>query len=167
MRNVFAMSTLAAAVMLIGCETGPDAAARDVAAIDAPPPEPAVIPPEQVDWQPAPPVLEEGAELAVVEGNPEEAGPFTVRMRMPDGYRIAPHWHPHVERVTVLEGTLHLGIGEQFDADATEPLATGSYFYLPPELPHFVIAEDETVIQVSGDGPFDAVYVDPDDDPRN
>jgi quercetin dioxygenase-like cupin family protein len=41
----------------------------------------------------------------VLEGDPRKPGPFTMRVSFPDGYRIAPHFHPTAERVTVLQGT--------------------------------------------------------------
>lgn len=41
-----------------------------------------------------PPMLPQGAELAVLSGNLIESGPFVLRMRMPGGYATAPHTHP-------------------------------------------------------------------------
>jgi quercetin dioxygenase-like cupin family protein len=151
----------AIAFTLAGCEPGPGVANT------TPPPDTVIVPAAEVDWQPAPPALEEGAEIAVLDGDPAEEGPFTIRLRMPDGYIIAPHSHPHFERVTVIEGTLLLGLSEELDLETAEALPAGSYFYLPPELPHFAIARGQTVIQVSANGPFAAEYVDPADDPRH
>jgi quercetin dioxygenase-like cupin family protein len=122
--------------------------------------------PGDVEWQPGPGSFEPGAEFAVLEGDPAEPGVFNMRIRMPDGFRIAPHWHPNVERVTVLSGTFRLGSGEQLDAAATEPLGAGSYFSLPPEMPHYAVAEGETVIQLTSVGPWEINYVNPADDPR-
>jgi len=51
--------------------------------------------PDTIPWGPAPPFLAPGAQLAVLEGDPTATtGDFTVRLKMPDGYRIAPHFHP-------------------------------------------------------------------------
>lgn len=119
-----------------------------------------------VDWRDGPGSLEPGAQFAVLEGDPSAEGVFTLRIRMPDGYRISPHWHPNVERVTVLTGTFRLGHGDDFDAAATTPLDAGSYTSMPPGMRHFAITEGETVIQLTSVGPWIINYVDPDDDPR-
>src|SRR4030081_1977038 len=51
--------------------------------------------PDQVKFGPAPPFLPPGAQLAVLEGNPmADSGDFTIRLKMPDGYRVAPHTTP-------------------------------------------------------------------------
>lgn len=122
--------------------------------------------PGDVEWQAAPASLEEGAEVAVLEGNPGEQGVFTMRIKMPDGFHISPHWHPNVERVTVISGTFLLGSGEVLDRQATERLEPGSYTSMPPEMVHYAIAEGETVIQLTSVGPWVINYVNAEDDPR-
>src|SRR5579863_3681360 len=73
--------------------------------------------PDQIQWGPAPPFVNPGAQLAVVEGNPMgSSGDYTVRLKMPDGYKIAPHWHPVRENVTVISGSFKVGMGDTFDA---------------------------------------------------
>src|SRR5580700_8585205 len=72
--------------------------------------------PETIPWGPPPPFVAQGAQLAVIEGNPAAStGDYTVRLKMPDGYRIAPHWHPERENVTVISGTFKVGMGDVFD----------------------------------------------------
>ncbi len=122
--------------------------------------------PGEIEWQDAPASLEPGALISVLEGNPGEAGVFTLRIRMPDGYVIAPHWHPNVERVTVISGTFLLGSGDVLKRQATERLGPGSYTSLPPETRHYAITEGETVIQLTSVGPWVLNYVNPADDPR-
>jgi quercetin dioxygenase-like cupin family protein len=122
--------------------------------------------PADVEWRDGPGSFEAGASFAVLEGDPSEPGVFTMRIRMPDGFVIAPHWHPNVERVTVLSGTFRVGSGEVVDHAAARPLQAGSYFSFPPEMRHYAIAEGETVIQLTSVGPWEINYVDPDDDPR-
>lgn len=119
----------------------------------------------EIDWQPAPPSLEPGAEIAVLEGDPGAREVFTMRLKLPDGYVISPHTHPNVERVTVLSGTFLLGDGE-VDREAMERLEAGSYTSMPPGMVHCALAEGETVIQLTSVGPWVINYVDPDDDPR-
>jgi quercetin dioxygenase-like cupin family protein len=125
-----------------------------------------ILPAGTAEWRAGPGSLAEGAGFTVLEGNPAEAGFFTMRLRLPDGFVIAPHTHPGVERVTVLSGTFHLGTGEALDRASAQPLTAGSYFSLPPGAPHFAIAEGETVIQLSSIGPWQIRYVNPADDPR-
>lgn len=125
------------------------------------------VTPDQVKWGPAPPSLPAGAQLAVLEGDPSKAGvPFTIRAKFPDGYRVPPHWHPTDERVTVLQGTLGMGVGEKFDPAAGHQLPAGSYASMPTGTRHFAWAIGETIIQVSGTGPFEINYVNAADDPR-
>ena len=125
-----------------------------------------VVPPDQVTWSPAPPALPAGAKLAVLEGNPSEAGPFTMRLLVPNRYRLAPHYHPVIEHVTVLKGTFKVGMGEKFDPSALVALPTGTFAALEPGTRHFAEAEGETILQLHGVGPWDLVYVNPADDPR-
>jgi hypothetical protein len=122
--------------------------------------------PEDVEWQEGPGSFEPGSEFAVLEGDPGEPGYFNMRIRMPDGFHIAPHWHPNVERVTVISGTFRLGHGEEADFDAAQPLEAGSYFSLPPEMSHYAFTEGETVIQLASIGPWIIEYINPEDDPR-
>lgn len=125
-----------------------------------------VFQPGEIEWRPAPASLERGAEIAILEGDPSESGVFTMRIRMPDGFRIAPHWHPNVERVTVISGTFHLGPGDSLDKGAAQPLGPGSYTSMPPGMRHYAFAEGETVVQISTVGPWQINYVNPADDPR-
>jgi quercetin dioxygenase-like cupin family protein len=126
-----------------------------------------VATPDQVTWGPAPSVLPAGAKLAVVEGDPSAAGPFTMRLQLPDRYRIPPHYHPVTEHVTVLKGTFKVGMGEKFDPSALQKLPTGTFAALEPGVRHFAEAEGETVLQLHGTGPWSLTYVNPADDPRH
>ena len=117
-------------------------------------------------WGPAPAALPAGAQFAVIDGDPSQSGPYTIRLRMPDGYRIPPHSHPTAEYVTVLSGALALGMGDRMDEAGMKTLSAGSFGGLPAEMPHYVVARGETVVQVHGVGPFSIVYVNKADDPR-
>jgi quercetin dioxygenase-like cupin family protein len=104
--------------------------------------------------------------MAVLEGDPGKKGPFTVRLQAPAGYKIPPHTHPTAERVTVISGALHLGMGDKLDEAAGQELAAGSFAVMPAGMKHFAWATDETVIQISSMGPFAIKYVNLADDPR-
>ena len=92
--------------------------------------------------------------------------PFTMRLKFPANYRIPPHWHPAVERVTVLSGALYMGVGEKFDAGASQALKVGGLAIMPARSPHFAWTREETVIQLHGTGPWGITYLNPDEDPR-
>ena len=52
------------------------------------------------------------------------------RTKFPDGYKIAPHWHPGIEHVTVVSGTFNLGLGDKFDDSKGNAMPAGSFGYL-------------------------------------
>ncbi len=122
--------------------------------------------PGNIKWGDAPNALPAGAKLAVLEGNPSQAGPYTMRLKMPDGYQIPPHFHLRTEHVTVLSGTFNLGVGEKFDRSAGQAMPTGTFGFLPPKMKHFAWATGETILQLHGIGPWEIVYVNPADDRR-
>jgi hypothetical protein len=123
--------------------------------------------PDAIHWGPPPPFVPAGAQLAVLEGNPGAAsGDYTIRLRMPDGYKIAPHWHPLRENVTIIKGNLKVGMGDVFEADKMATFAAGSFAYLDPDMHHYVMAAGgETIVQVHGAAPLQFNYINPKDDP--
>src|SRR5687768_9013446 len=123
--------------------------------------------PSKMTWKDGPPSLPKGAQIAVLEGDPAKEGPFVFRVKVPDGYRIPSHTHPKMERVTVIQGTFNIGMGEKFDKDATKPMPAGSYGYWKEGMAHFVWTKGETVAQFHGMGPWSIKYLNPADDPRN
>jgi quercetin dioxygenase-like cupin family protein len=127
-----------------------------------------LLTPGDIKWGPVPPELPPGAQLAVLDGNPGKAGaPFTIRLKAPDGYRIPPHYHPTDESVTIIEGTLAVGMGDKFDEAAGHDLTAGSYARMPKGVRHYAWTKGETIVQVHGTGPFQITYVNPADDPRH
>lgn len=112
------------------------------------------------------PSLPKGAQIAVIEGPMNQAAPFTVRLKFPANYSIPPHTHPAVERVTVLSGTLHMGMGATFDRAGSEPVKAGDIMIMKPGTPHFAWTDAETVVQLHGTGPWGITYLNPADDPR-
>jgi hypothetical protein len=122
--------------------------------------------PDDIQWKDAPDSLPPGAKMAILDGDPAKEGPFCMRLKFPDGYRVMPHWHPRTERVTVIYGTLNLGFGDKFDEHATHALPEGTYGYWTPGVRHFAWAKGETVLQLNSIGPWQINYVDQADDPR-
>lgn len=126
-----------------------------------------VVTPDQIKWGPAPPGLPAGAEMMVLRGDPSKAGmPFTFRVKFPDGYKVPPHWHSTDENVTVIQGTLNVGMGNKFDESAGNEMPAGSYALMPKGARHFAWAKGETILQIYGTGPFTITYVNTADDPR-
>ena len=122
--------------------------------------------PDTISWGPPPPFVATGAQLAVLEGNPAAAtGDYTVRLKMPDGYRIAPHWHAQRENVTVISGTFKVGMGDTFDQDKMGSFPAGSFAYLDPDMHHYAMASGQVIVQVHGSAPLQFNYVNPADDP--
>ena len=122
--------------------------------------------PDTIPWGPAPAVVRPGAQFAVLEGNPgASSGDYTIRLKLPDGFRIAPHWHPLRENVTIISGTLKVGMGDVFETDKMKPFPAGSFAFLDPNMHHYVMASGETIVQVHGQAPFQFTYVHPEDDP--
>ena len=124
-----------------------------------------IISPSDLKWSDLP-SLPPGAKIAVIEGPMSEPVPFTVRLKFPANYQIPAHWHPAVERVTVLTGTFHMGTGDQLDKQKTTPLSAGSIGIMQPKTSHFGWTQEEVIVQLNGTGPWGVTYVNPADDPR-
>ena len=96
-----------------------------------------------------------GTKIAVLHGDPNAAsGDYTIRLSFPDGYQFPAHWHPMAEHLTVLEGSLLIGMGTKADMAKEEPYAPGTFMYIPGMLSHFGGAKGATVIQLHGVAPF-------------
>lgn len=105
--------------------------------------------------------------MAVLQGDPSKPAFFTLRLEFPDGYRLAPHWHPTDESITVINGTFLIGMGDTLDAAKVSPLPTGGFVFAGANQHHYAIAQGRTVVQINGMGPFTLTYVNAKDDPRN
>ena len=136
----------------------------DAAPASAPGPH-VMLAPGELKWGDAPPSLPSGAKMAVVQGDPTQAQPFVIRAQVPAGYKVPPHWHPGVENLTILSGTVALGMGEQFDESKMTTVPVGGYASMPAEMRHYFMAKTAATFQVHGMGPFVVNYVNPADDP--
>jgi quercetin dioxygenase-like cupin family protein len=140
--------SLPAALALVAAST---TAVRAQAAADAM----ATVSSGAIAWTDAKiPGFDPGMKLALINGNPEGDGLYTLRLSFPDGYRFPAHWHPNAEHVTVLQGTLLLAMGERAQATGLQSYGAGDYLYLPGKKPHFGGAQGFTVVQLHGQGPF-------------
>jgi hypothetical protein len=119
----------------------------------------------EIKWGATPPDVPKGAEMAVLHGDPSKKAPFTLRLKMPAGYKIPPHWHSNDEQLTILSGAFILHMGDTMDAPA-HTLDAGGFHFLPGKMHHAAETKSETVVQVDGVGPFDIHYLNPADNPN-
>jgi hypothetical protein len=102
-------------------------------------------------------------QMAVVQGNPMQAGAaYTLRLSCTDGTKIAPHWHPTTENVTVVKGTFELGMGSKWDPKGLKELPAGGFASAPARMRHFAMCKGDSVVQVHGVGPFVVNFVEAD-----
>ena len=159
------MRTLAFAVALALLTLPPAARGADAKKkTAAAKPEAVFMKADELKWGDAPPDLPKGAQLGVLRGDPSKKGVFAIRFKMPDGYKIPPHWHTQDEQLTILSGTLMLHMGDSMDT-AAHDLDAGAYHFLPGKMHHAAEAKGETVVQINGMGPFDIHYLNPADHP--
>lgn len=118
---------------------------------------------KDLKWQDTPSLP--GAKISVLEGPMNEAKPFIARIKMPANFKIAPHWHPAIEHVTVISGGFAMGTGEKWDDKGLHTLGPGDVMIMQPKTPHYAMAKGETVVQIHGVGPWSVNYVNAADDP--
>jgi quercetin dioxygenase-like cupin family protein len=125
------------------------------------------VPPEDIDWKPFA-AFPPSVRLAVVVGHPSEAGPYTVRVRVPHGVKLMPHRHPEDRVYTVISGVFYIGLSDQFDPEQLRAYPPGSVIILPGNTSHFHWAKSsEYVTQISAIGPLGLEYLITKDDPRH
>jgi quercetin dioxygenase-like cupin family protein len=125
-----------------------------------------VVTQDRLTWGPGPASLPAGAQAAMLEGDLAKPGPFTVRIRVPKGWTVMPHYHPAVEHVTILQGSAKVGMGDKLDLGRATALPAGAFFAMPAKHHHFFAANEDSVVQLHGIGPWDIIYLNPADDPR-
>lgn len=124
------------------------------------PSKPIMLTPLEAKWKPALSMLPTGAEMSVLEGDPEKPAPFTIRLKLPANYTIPTHWHPYDEHITVISGQLNIGLGDRLDLTKGKAHIAGSYARIPAKMHLFIWTAQETIIQLHGIGPWGLVYVD-------
>ena len=125
----------------------------------------ATVQPGAVKWS-APAAYALGAQIAVIKGDPAKEGMYVVRLKVPAGFKIAPHTHPNDENVTVLSGSFNIGTGDKLDESKGTSVKAGGYSFVMKGMTHYAWFTEDTVLQLHGVGPQGVTYVDPADDPR-
>ncbi len=130
-------------------------------------PEPIQLNDDNLEWSDGPGSIPPGAKFVLLEGDPKAPAIFTMRVFLPPKYVIPFHYHDGDERVTVLEGSVEIGIGDTQETAYITRFQEDGYYMTPPPLKHFVRAGPQgCVLQLTGIGPWSIHYVDPKDDPR-
>ena len=118
------------------------------------------VPSAEMPWKPCPPNLPSGCEIAVLEGNPQGTGLFTVRFRLSEAFVMPPHTHPRDERVTVLKGQMAVAFGPDGTRETATEFGPGDYYVNARGAVHTVWASRSSEIQITGFGPWEAHFVD-------
>jgi len=129
-------------------------------------PEPMAMTPAEMKWEAQGGLALPGMEQVNLVGNPSKPGPYTLRLKFPAGYKLAPHTHPDSREVTILSRTWYTGYGERFDEAALKALPAGSFYTEPANVAHFVEVREPVTIQVKGTGPSGRVFVGPAGNPK-
>jgi quercetin dioxygenase-like cupin family protein len=117
--------------------------------------------PVEMKWNSQGGLAAPGMEQLNLVGDPAKPGPYTLRLKFPKGFKIAPHTHPDFREVTILSGTFVTGYGEEFDAANLKVLPAGSFYTEPANVPHYIEIKEDVVLQVSGMGPSGRRFVNP------
>jgi quercetin dioxygenase-like cupin family protein len=113
----------------------------------------------EIAWQPCPDNLPAGCEIAVLEGNPQAEGIFTVRFRLSDTFYLPAHTHPKDERVTVLKGRVSVAFGKKASREDARHFGPGDYYVNLQGAVHSVWGDKSTELQITGLGPWEANLV--------
>ncbi|HET9598747.1 MAG TPA: cupin domain-containing protein [Anaeromyxobacteraceae bacterium] len=124
------------------------------------------VTPSEITWGAQGGMAMQGMEQAKLVGDPTKPGPYTIRLKFPAGYKLAPHTHPDSREVTVLSGTWYTGYGEKADPAKLKALPAGSFYTEPANVAHYVEVREPVVLQVSGHGPSGRKFVNPADAPK-
>ena len=147
---------LVTTLLVAGLASIPAIAAEDHVAVSA----------DQLKWGPAPPAVPKGAQIAILAGDPSKDGLYVYRVKVPAGYKVPPHIHPNDENVTVISGTLNIGMGGAFDEKKWASTEGRRVFYICPRACSTLPGLRRYDYSGARMGPQAITYVNPADDPR-
>jgi len=99
--------------------------------------------------------VQPGVLTTVLAGAPDADGsPFVVlyRTAVPLVMRTPPD--SSERHVTVLNGSMELGVGDGTEESPVETLGPGSYAVIPGGVPHVMRCSSGSIVQIHGVGPF-------------
>jgi quercetin dioxygenase-like cupin family protein len=146
---------LALTLAVVGTTTGVAAVAQSGT------PAAFAVTPTEMKWTTQGGLAAPGMEQLSLVGDPSKPGPYTLRLKFPKGFKIAPHTHPDSREVTIISGTFSTGYGETFEKANLKVLPAGSFYTEPANVPHYIEIEEDVVLQVSGLGPSQRNFVSP------
>jgi hypothetical protein len=160
-----ACRSLLTAALATGLIAGPSFAQQSGTGMNA------VIPGDtkliDMKWEKAASPMPFGMRVLLVYGDPNKAGPYIYRIRVPTAYRIPPHKYSDDRVVTILKGKWWHGDGDRYDPFQMDEYGPGTTYVTKAGVPHFDFARTEVVLEVVGMGPVDnpIEYLNPEDDP--
>lgn len=131
-----------------------------------PAPAPIVIIPDNLTWSSFD-AFPPGAKAVILAGDPRQAGPFMLRVKIPPNYKVAPNWQTATVYVTVLSGRYHIGIGDKFNPKYGKTLPSAGSVIIPADSHLYFWTNTGAVLEIHGIGPWEIHYVNSADDPRN
>ena len=118
-----------------------------------------VVRASEINWQPCPPNLPDGCEIAVLEGSPKSADLFTVRFKISGDFYMPPHTHPKDERATIIEGKAYVAFGEGATREDAKEFGPGDYYVNARGAVHTVWIDEGSIVQLTGIGPWEAHFI--------
>lgn len=124
-------------------------------------PAPTIVTIQTAKWQQGTGAFKD-VQIAPIIGDPTASGTYYAYLiKLPDGVRVAPHFHGMTENVTVLSGALMVGLGDSINPSTMMQLGPRSVGSIPAGIHHYAVAKGETIIEVSGIGPDTLTPVSP------
>jgi quercetin dioxygenase-like cupin family protein len=98
---------------------------------------------------------------AVLSGDPDAAGIYVIRLKIPFGLTFPPHHHDQDRHVTVISGVWAFGTGYSGKCEDTTPLTAGAYVVHPKGAVHFdgACGEESVEVQIVGQGPVKTTWI--------
>lgn len=97
-------------------------------------------------------MIEKGAQMAVLSGDPSKSGEFVIRLKVPANYRVAADHHLTDEYATVIEGNFSLGMGDNLNETKGAALTPGGFAMAPASV-RIASADLDAVAWRPGRGP--------------
>ncbi len=122
---------------------------------------PAIIPLEEIRFTPVSDA-EDAPQVAVLFGDPSQAGFYVLRLKFAANMDVTPHYHnDELKVVSLVDGELAFGYGEVFDEAQLRLLHIGSIWTEPQGQAHFGrTGPMGATIEIHGIGPTSAIPVD-------
>jgi quercetin dioxygenase-like cupin family protein len=120
---------------------------------------PNILKPTDINWEQVE-KLSNGVQNYLVIGDPLKDGYYIMMVRIPNGTKLPPHFHPENRTVVVTSGIFYYGYGDTFNETKLNEVTVGTFFTEPAEQPHFAFAKaGDVILQVNGFGPTGSTII--------